>query len=33
VTRSDLCGVQVDASMNSSLLNIEEFDYGDGCDE
>lgn len=32
VTRSDLCGVQVDASMKSSLWNIEEFDYGEGCE-
>ncbi len=32
VTRSDLCGVQVDASMRSPLWNIEEFDYGKGCE-
>jgi len=31
VTRSDLCGVQVDASMRSSFWNIEEFDFGEGC--
>jgi peptide/nickel transport system substrate-binding protein len=33
VTRSDLCGVQVDASIRSSLWNIEAFDYGEGCGE
>jgi peptide/nickel transport system substrate-binding protein len=32
VTRSDLCRVQVDASVRSSLSNIEEFDYGEGCE-
>jgi ABC-type transport system substrate-binding protein len=32
-TRSDMCGVIVDPSANTEFWNIEEFDYGGGCEE
>jgi peptide/nickel transport system substrate-binding protein len=32
-TRSDMCGVIVDPSANTEFWNIEEFDYGEGCEE
>lgn len=31
-TRPDLCGLIMDPTTNSSYWNIEEFDYGEGCD-
>ncbi len=30
--RPDMCGVVVDPSAESSLWNLENFDYGEGCD-
>ena len=32
-TRPDLCGFIMDPSANSEFWNIEEFDYGEGCEE
>jgi peptide/nickel transport system substrate-binding protein len=32
-TRPDMCGFIMDPSANSEFWNIEEFDYGEGCDE
>ena len=32
-TRPDLCGLIMDPSNESELWNIEEFDYGEGCEE
>jgi peptide/nickel transport system substrate-binding protein len=32
-TRPDMCGFIMDPTANSELWNIEEFDYGEGCDE
>ena len=32
-TRPDMCGLIVDPSNNSEFWNIEEFDYGEGCEE
>ena len=32
-TRPDLCGFIMDPSNNSEFWNIEEFDYGEGCDQ
>jgi peptide/nickel transport system substrate-binding protein len=31
--RPDLCGLIMDPSNNSEFWNIEEFDYGEGCEE
>jgi len=31
--RSDMCGVIMDPSAFSEFWNIEEFDYGEGCEE
>jgi peptide/nickel transport system substrate-binding protein len=31
--RADMCGLIVDPSNNTELWNIEEFDYGEGCEE
>jgi peptide/nickel transport system substrate-binding protein len=31
--RPDLCGLIMDPSNESELWNIEEFDYGEGCEE
>jgi ABC-type transport system substrate-binding protein len=31
--RPDMCGVIMDPSSDSELWNIEEFDYGEGCQE
>jgi peptide/nickel transport system substrate-binding protein len=32
-TRPDLCGLIMDPSNESEFWNIEEFDYGEGCEE
>jgi ABC-type oligopeptide transport system substrate-binding subunit len=32
-TRPDLCGFIMDPTANSEFWNIEEFDYGEGCEE
>ena len=32
-TRPDMCGFIMDPTANSELWNIEEFDYGEGCEE
>jgi ABC-type transport system substrate-binding protein len=32
-TRPDLCGFIMDPTNPSELWNIEEFDYGEGCEE
>lgn len=32
-SRPDLCGVQVDASAESALWNLEAFNYGEGCQD
>jgi peptide/nickel transport system substrate-binding protein len=32
-TRPDMCGVIMDPSLFTELWNIEEFDYGEGCEE
>jgi hypothetical protein len=32
-TRSDMCGFIMDPTNNSEFWNIEEFDYGEGCEE
>jgi peptide/nickel transport system substrate-binding protein len=32
-TRPDMCGFIMDPSNNSEFWNIEEFDYGEGCEE
>jgi peptide/nickel transport system substrate-binding protein len=32
-TRPDLCGLIMDPSNSSEFWNIEEFDYGEGCEE
>lgn len=32
-TRPDFCGLIMDPTANSELWNIEEFDYGEGCEE
>lgn len=30
-SRPDLCGLKLDSSVTSSLWNLENFDYGEGC--
>ena len=32
-TRPDLCGLVMDPTNASGMWNIEEFDYGEGCEE
>ena len=32
-TRPDMCGLIIDPTNNVDFWNIEEFDYGEGCDE
>ncbi len=32
-TRPDFCGLIMDPSNNTAFWNIEEFDYGEGCEE
>jgi peptide/nickel transport system substrate-binding protein len=32
-TRADMCGFIMDPTNNTELWNIEEFDYGQGCEE
>jgi peptide/nickel transport system substrate-binding protein len=32
-TRPDMCGFIMDPTANSEFWNIEEFDYGEGCEE
>jgi peptide/nickel transport system substrate-binding protein len=32
-TRPDMCGVIMDPTNFTDMWNIEEFDYGEGCDE
>jgi ABC-type oligopeptide transport system substrate-binding subunit len=32
-TRPDLCGLIMDPTNNSEFWNIEEFDYGEGCEK
>jgi peptide/nickel transport system substrate-binding protein len=32
-TRPDMCNFIMDPTMNSEFWNIEEFDYGEGCEE
>ena len=32
-TRPDMCGFIMDPTANSEFWNIEEFDYGEGCNE
>ena len=33
VTRPDMCGFIMDPTNPSEFWNIEEFDYGEGCEE
>ena len=32
-SRPDMCGLIVDPTAISEFWNIEEFDYGEGCEE